>query len=210
MNLNRKVIMPHPTRTRTEYLSYVEDLEEPFGVEALVTGADAFGAIPALEVEREWEWGIVDEELCHDPVPRDRSAIDVACGDHMAIHLGSFFDIISARRKRTDIAIIYHKHSSVDNCNGRGKQSTSAFPGCGFWKNGRAQVMATSTICRSMAAWRILEISSRRYLSIRSERTSMLPSLNSRSIGRESLGSCHPVGDVSEWQSGRETETRKS
>jgi hypothetical protein len=44
----------------------VEDPEEPFGVEALVTGADAFGPILALEVEREWEWewGIMDEELC--------------------------------------------------------------------------------------------------------------------------------------------------
>jgi len=32
----------------------VEDLE-PLGVEALVTGADAFDTIPALEMEREWE-----------------------------------------------------------------------------------------------------------------------------------------------------------
>jgi len=32
----------------------VEVLEEPFGVEALVTGADAFCAITAAD-EREWE-----------------------------------------------------------------------------------------------------------------------------------------------------------
>jgi len=153
----------------------VEDLEEPFGVEALVTGADAFGAIPALGVEREWEWETMVEALYLSPVPRDRSATAVACGDHIAIHLGSLLDIMRARRKRTDIAII------------------SAFPGCGFWKNGLAQVMATSTMWRSMAAWRILEISSRRYLSIRSERTSMLLDLNRSSMGRESLGSCHQV-----------------
>ena len=33
----------------------VEDLEELLGVGALVTGADAFNAIPAVEIEREWE-----------------------------------------------------------------------------------------------------------------------------------------------------------
>ena len=124
----------------------VEDLEEPFGVEALVTGADAFGAIPALGVEREWEWERMVEELYLSPVLRDRSAIAVACGDHIAIHLGSLLDIMRARRKRTDIAIIYRKHSSAHICRGRGKGRTSAFPGCGFWKNGLAQVMATSTM----------------------------------------------------------------
>ena len=124
----------------------VEDLEEPFGVEALVTGADAFGVIPALGVEREWEWEIMVEELCLSPVLRDRSATAVACGDHIAIHLGSLLDIMSARRKRTDIAIIYRKHSSVHRRGCRRKRRTSAFPGCGFWKNGLAQVMATSTM----------------------------------------------------------------
>jgi len=48
----------------------------------------------------------------------------------------------------------------------------------------------------------MLEISSRRYLSIRSERTSVLPDLNRSSMGRQSLGSCHPVGGVREQQGG--------
>ena len=56
------------------------------------------------------------EELCLSPVLRDRSATAVACGDHIAIHLGSLLDIMSARRKRTDIAIIYRKHSSAHIC----------------------------------------------------------------------------------------------
>jgi len=188
----------------------VEDFEGPCGVEALVTGAEAFAATPAVEVEREWVLGIVDEELCLSPVRRGRSVAAVACEDQIAIHLGSFLDIISARRKRTDMAIVYNEHSSAYIYEGRGKKRTSALLGCGFWKNGRAQVMATSTMWRSMAAWRILEISSRRYLSIRSERTSMLPNLNRRSMGRESLGSCHPVGEVREQRGSMKIDTNKS
>lgn len=61
-----------------------------------------------------------------------------------------------------------------------------------------------------MAAWRILEISSRRYLSIRSERKSILPNLNSRSTGRESLESCHPVDEVREKKGGMKIDMHMS